>query len=156
MRGRRTGIFRIVSVLVVLAVGSLWAIPAHAQKPPDPLLQEVLIKTTLLTFNDANLTRNYNVLHAKLSKQFREQFPPERLKEVFKPFVEQKIDIDIVAAKTPKPAKDATVDDRGVLSLMGHFDTTPSHVFYDLAYVMSDGEWKPIKINVNVRPPDGK
>jgi hypothetical protein len=119
-------------------------------------VQEVLIKTTLLTFNDANVTQNYSVLHAKLSKQFREQFPPERLKEVFKPFVEQKIDFDIIAAKIPIAAKEAEVDDRGVLALVGHFDTTPSHVFYDLAYVLSDGSWKPIKINVNVRPPESK
>jgi len=36
----------------------------------------VLIKVTLLTFNDANVTGNYTVLHAKLSKPFRDQFPP--------------------------------------------------------------------------------
>ena len=136
--------------------GALWAAPAHAQKPPEPAQQEILIKTTLLSFNDANVTQNYTVLHSKLSKQFRDQFPPERLKEVFKPFVEQKIDIDLIAAKTPISDKAAEIDDRGVLSLNGHFDTKPSHVFYDLGYVMSDGEWKPIKINVNVKPPETK
>lgn len=154
MRGRRRGSIAIFGALVAATVGAAWIVPAQAQKAPDTDRQEVLIKTTLLTFNDANVTENYSVLHAKLSKQFRDQFPPERLKEVFKPFVEQKIDIDLIAAKTPIPAKAADVDDRGVLSLSGHFDTKPSHVFYDLGYVMSDGEWKPIKINVNVRPPD--
>jgi len=150
-QGRSLGI---LGALVAVAIGASWTGPARAQKAPEVEAQEVLIKTTLLTFNDANVTENYSVLHAKLSKQFRDQFPPERLKEVFKPFVEQKIDIDLIAAKTPIPAKAADVDDRGVLSLSGHFDTKPSHVFYDLGYVMSDGEWKPIKINVNVRPPD--
>jgi hypothetical protein len=142
--------------LAAAAAGGFWTIPAQAQKAPEPAMQEVLIKTTLLSFNDANVTQNYSVLHAKLSKQFRDQFPPERLKEVFKPFVEQKIDIDLIAAKPPIPAKAAEIDDRGVLSLTGHFDTKPSHVFYDLGYVMSDGEWKPIKINVNVKPPESK
>jgi hypothetical protein len=138
------------------AIGALWTVPAQAQKPPEPVQQEILVKTTLLTFNDANVTQNYSVLHSKLSKQFRDQFPPERLKEVFKPFVEQKIDLDFIAAKAPIPDKPAEVDDRGVLSLNGHFDSTPSHVFYDLGYVMSEGEWKPIKINVNVKPPEKK
>jgi hypothetical protein len=146
----------VAGIVVAAMMVVFWTVPAQAQKPPDKALQEVLIKTTLLTFNDANVTQNYNVLHAKLSKQFRDQFSPERLKEVFKPFVDQKIDIDIIAAKAPIQSKDAVVDDRGVLSLVGHFDTMPSHVFYDLAYVMSDGEWKPIKINVNVRPPESK
>lgn len=156
MRAGRRNVLRIAGVLLTVAVGALWTAPAQAQKAPDKFAQEVLIKTTLLTFNDANVTQNYSVLHATLSKQFREQFPPERLKEVFKPFVEQKIDFDIIAAKTPIVAKEAEVDDRGVLALVGHFDTTPSHVFFDLAYVRSDGEWRPIKINVNVRPPEAK
>jgi hypothetical protein len=147
---------QVAGFLVATAVCGLGVVPAQAQKAPPPEQQEVLIKTTLLTFNDANVTQNYNVLHAKLSKQFRDQFSPERLKEVFKPFVDQKIDIDLIAAKAPIPAKAAEVDDRGVLSLSGHFDTKPSHVFYDLGYVMSDGEWKPIKINVNVKPPESK
>jgi hypothetical protein len=153
MRADRRDVLRIAGIL---AAGALWMTPAQAQKAPDKFTQEVLVKTTLLTFNDANVTQNYSVLHAKLSKQFREQFPPERLKEVFKPFVDQKIDFDIIAAKTPIADKEAEVDDRGVLALVGHFDTTPSHVFYDLAYVRSDGEWRPIKINVNVRPPEAK
>ena len=48
----------------------------------------------------------------------------------------------------------AKVDDKGLLSLKGYFDTTPSRVNYDLAFVMSDGEWKLIKINVDVKKPD--
>lgn len=147
---------KLAGIFVATAIGAFWTVPVSAQKAPEPAMQEVLIKTTLLTFNDANVTQNYSVLHAKLSKQFRDQFSPERLKEVFKPFVEQKIDIDLIAAKAAIPAKAAEVDDRGVLSLTGHFDTKPSHVFYDLGYVMSDGEWKPIKINVNVKPPESK
>jgi hypothetical protein len=153
---RSVAVRQFAGILVATAVGGFWTVPAQAQKAPPPEQQEVLIKTTLLTFNDANVTQNYGVLHAKLSKQFRDQFSPERLKEVFKPFVDQKIDIDLIAAKAPIPAKAAEVDDRGVLSLSGHFDTKPSHVFYDLGYVMSDGEWKPIKINVNVKPPESK
>ena len=152
MRTGLRGSCSLVCFLVVAFVAFVWAPPAQAQKPPEKFMQEVLIKTTLLSFNDANVTGNYAVLHAKLSKQFRDQFSPERLKEVFKPFVDQKIDFDIIAAKTPIPGKEAAVDDRGVLALVGHFDTTPSEVHYDLAYVMSDGEWKPIKINVDVRP----
>jgi hypothetical protein len=153
---RSDAVRQFAGLLVATAVGGFWAVPAQAQKAPAPDQQEVLIKTTLLTFNDANVTQNYGVLHAKLSKQFRDQFSPDRLKEVFKPFVEQKIDIEMIAAKPPIPAKAAEVDDRGVLSLSGHFDIKPSIVFYDLGYVMSDGEWKPIKINVNVKPPETK
>ena len=123
-------------------------------KVPNAELQEVLIKASLLSFNDANVTGNYAVLHAKLSKPFRDQFPPDKLAEIFKEFRDKHIDFDIIAAKKPIGAEEPKVDDKGLLSLKGYFDTTPSRVNYDLAFVMSDGEWKLIKINVDVKKPD--
>ena len=151
----RRSLAKLVGCLVILvtAVG-FSAAPAAAQPVPIPLIQEALIKSTLLTFNDANITGNYDVLHAKLSKPFRDQFSPERLKEAFKAFADNNVDFKIVAAKAPIAKQEPSVNDKGVLSLSGHFDTTPSHVYYELEFIMSDGEWKPIKINVNIRKPD--
>jgi hypothetical protein len=48
------------------------------------------------------------------------------------------------------------VTDRGVLRLYGYFDTRPSRVNYQLEFIMSDGEWKPIKLNVDVKPVEEK
>jgi hypothetical protein len=61
--------------LVGALIGALLLVmPAQAEdKVPSPVLQEILIKTSLLTFNDANLTGNYTVLHAKLAKAFRDK-----------------------------------------------------------------------------------
>ena len=71
----------------------LLAAPARAENTvPSATPQEILIKTSLLTLNDANLTGNYTVLHAKLAKPFRVQFSPDRLKQVFKAFADQKAD----------------------------------------------------------------
>ncbi len=146
-------------VLIGVVTAALLSIgaPARAQlNLPDANLQEVLIKTTLLAFNDANITGNYAVLHAKTSKPFRDQFSPERLKEVFKEFAEKHIDFAVIAAKTPVPSQDSKIDDDGRLILVGYFDTTPSYVYYDLHYIVSEGQWKPIKINVDVKAPDKK
>jgi hypothetical protein len=141
-------------IVAAVALGSLvLARPAFAQKPPGPERQEALIKASLMTFNDANVTGNYTVLHAKLSKPFRDQFTPDKLKETFKPFADAHIDFDIVVAKPPVPAAEAKVDDDGRLALRGYFDTQPSRVHYDLAFIMSEGEWKLIKLNVNVKKP---
>jgi len=131
------------------------AAPALALKAPAPDLQEALIKTSLLTFNDANVTGNYSVLHAKLSKPFREQFSPEKLKEGFKPFADARIDFALAVAKERAVTEDAKVDDDGRLTLRGHFETRPSRIHYDLAFIMSDGEWKLIKLTVNVKPAEG-
>jgi hypothetical protein len=138
--------------LVLFVVVS--ASSAFAQKVPSTELQEILIKVSLLSFNDANVTGNYAVFHAKLSKPFRDQFPPDKLSSVFKEFRDKRIDFDLIAAKKPIGTEEPKVDDKGILALKGYFDTTPSRVNYDLAFIMSDGEWKLIKINVDVKKPD--
>lgn len=153
MRASAKRLLRLAGILFAIAVAGMATTPAFAQKPPSATAQEVLIKTTLLTFNDANVTGNYTVLHAKLSKPFRDQFPPEKLQAAFKAFHEKRVDFDIIAAKPPVLTKPAQVNDNGVLSLHGHFDTSPSRVHFQLDYIMSDGEWKPIRINVQLKRP---
>ena len=74
---------------------------ASAQKAPNANVQEIIIKSSLLTFNDANVTNNYSVFHAKLSKPFRDKFPPDKLAETFKGFRDQHVDLDLIAAKAP-------------------------------------------------------
>ncbi len=114
----------------------------------------MLVKAALLSFNDANVTGNYAVFHAKLSKPFRDQFPPEKLAATFKEFRDKRIDFDIIAAKRPISTDEPRISDNGTLALKGYFDTTPSRVNYDLAFIMSDGEWKLIKVDVDVKKPD--
>jgi opacity protein-like surface antigen len=148
MHSRRSALF--IAGALALAPMAL-AGPAFAQKVPAPELQEVLIKASLMTFNDANVTGNYSVLHAKMSKPFRDQFTPEKFKEAFKAFVDQHIDFDVVVAKPPVSTEEAKVNDEGRLLLRGYFDTKPSRVRYDLDFIMSEGEWKLIKLNVDVK-----
>ncbi|MCP9629834.1 hypothetical protein NML43_22320 [Rhodopseudomonas palustris] len=138
---------------LVTAASLAFAGAAAAQKVPDKELQEVLIKTSLITFNDANVTNNYTVLHAKLSQPFRDQFTPDKLKESFKPFADAHVDFDIIAAKPPILTEPAKVDDEGKLTLRGYFDTKPNRVSYDLAFIRSEGEWKLIRLNVDVKKP---
>lgn len=129
----------------LLAVGS-----ARAQALPNPMEQEILVKTTLLTFNDANVTGNYAVLNAKLSKPFRDQFDADKLKTTFKDFVDKHVDIGVIAAKPIVPTGDAQIDSNGVLQLGGHFDTTPKKVNYQLQFIRSEGEWKAFGIHVDI------
>lgn len=137
----------------IALVTGLVITPAAAQKPPSPVALEALIKATLLTFNDANVTGNYTVFHAKLAKPFRDQFSPERLQKSFESFTQQGIDFDIVAALKPVLAEEPRIDDRGALLIRGHFDTSPNRVTFSLDYIQSDGDWKLVNIHVKVKPP---
>jgi hypothetical protein len=140
-------IARLVAALaLVLAMGT-----AQAQnKVPSERALEVLVKTSLLSFNDANITGNYAVLHDKLSKPFRQEYPPEKLKEAFKEFSEKNIDIELIAALKPTYEPLPSIDSEGKLMVKGYFPTEPIRVNFNLAFIPSDGEWKLIRLNVKL------
>jgi hypothetical protein len=145
-----TTIVRMLAGMALMLVASA----AQAQnKVPSERGLEALVKATLLTFNDANVTGNYEVFHAKLSKPFREQYPVERLARRFQEFNKKHIDFDVIAALKPGYDAAPTVDDEGRLLVKGHFPTEPLRVNFDLAFIPSDGEWKLISINVKIDDP---
>ena len=136
-----------------IAAALLLAMPAGAtDRVPSATAQETLIKTSLLTLNDAILSGNYTVLHTKLAKPFREQFDPDRLKQAFQSFADQKIDMAAIAAAPPVATDDARIDDRGALLLRGRFEVDRSRLVYELDFLPSEGEWKPLGLHVSVKP----
>ncbi len=144
-----SAIARLAGMLALL----LAAATAGAQtKVPAERPLEALVKSTLLSFNDANLTGNYSVFHAKLSKPFRQQYTVEKLKETFKEFNAKSIDIDIVAAMKPTYGPAPAVNGDGKLIVKGFFPTDPTRVNFELGFIPSDGEWKLLSLNVKLGP----
>jgi hypothetical protein len=143
-------IARLVATLVLLL--AMGVAQAQNKVPPERAL-EVLVKTSLLSFNDANVTGNYTVLHDKLSKPFRQEYPPEKLKEAFKEFSEKNIDIELIAALNPIYEPPPSIDSEGKLVVKGYFPTEPIRVNFNLAFIPSDGEWKLIRLNVKLGTP---
>jgi|SRR6478672_6766151 hypothetical protein len=123
---------------------------ALALDMPGPSAQEVLVKSILATLNDAVVTDNFTVLHAKISKPFRDQFPPEKLRAVFKDLVEKHAVFDAVVAEKMIPDEDAKIDENGVLKLKGHFQTTPKQVKYQLGFIQSEGAWKLSGVTIDI------
>ena len=124
--------------------------PARAQGMPSPFVQEVLVKSMMVTLSDAVASDNFTVLHGKISKPFRDQFPPEKLREVFKDLIDKHAVFDAVVAKPIVPDADAKIDEDGVLRLKGHFETTPKQVKYQLGFMRSDGMWKLSAVTINI------
>jgi hypothetical protein len=137
----------IAAVLAALAISTA---QAPAQGMPSPFVQEVLIKSILVTLSDAVAADNFTVMHAKISKPFRDQFPPEKLRAVFKDLIEKHAVFDAVVAKPIVPDAEARIDENGVLRLKGHFETTPKQVKYQLGFVASDGLWKLSGITIDI------
>jgi hypothetical protein len=135
----------------VMATLAPWApTPAAAQGMPSPLVQEVLIKSILVTLSDAVAANNFTVLQAKISKPFADQFPPEKLQTVFKDLVDKHAVFDAVVAKPVIADEEAKIDDKGVLRLKGHFETAPKQVKYQLAFIPADGTWKLSGVTIDI------
>lgn len=143
----------IMAIVGGMSVSLLFTGAAPAQGIPSPVMQEILVKTSLLTFNDANDTGNYSVLYAKLAKPLRDKIGPEKLQQGFKAFHDQRIDLDLIAAMPIVPTSEPQINSNGALWLRGYFDTSPNRVSYELAFLQSEGEWKLADISVKVKPP---
>jgi len=137
-------------IAAVVAAIAISTAKAPAQGMPSPFVQEVLVKSILLTLNDAVSTDNFTVLHSKISKPFRDQFPPDKLRAVFKDLIEKRAVFDAVVAKPVVPDGDARIDDNGVLRLKGRFETMPKQVRYQLGFIPSDGLWKLSGITIDI------
>ena len=142
--------FRLIAAFLVMAAATGVSTGATAQGMPSPFVQEVLIKSILVTLSDAVASDNFTVMHTKISKPFRDQFPPEKLRTVFKDLIEKHAVFDAVVAKPIVPDAEAKIDDNGVLRLKGHFETTPKQVKYQLGFIASDGLWKLSGITIDI------
>src|SRR4249919_3235372 len=88
--------FRLTAVFLTLI--AVCSVQASAQGMPSPFVQEVLVKSILVTLSDAVAADNFTVLHAKISKPFRDQFPSDRLRAIFKNLVDKHAVFDAVVA----------------------------------------------------------
>jgi hypothetical protein len=117
--GRRSfGWFACLAALLILIGISASVMAADI---PDDDAQDVLIRTTLMTFNDANMTGNYSVLLAKASKQFQAQVSAEKLFTSFEAFRKNELFFESVATDDYDSYEKAKFDAAGALVLAGVF-----------------------------------
>jgi hypothetical protein len=147
---RFTAIRSIAHVFIAMVMIVVCFQPADAASVPSDDEQEVLIRTTLMTFNDANMTGIYSVLHAKASKEVQAQLSIEKLFETFKPFRTNQLFFEDIIYEDYDSYEDAKFDDEGALVLAGVFKTDSIRVKYRLRFIKNDASWKWLGINANV------
>ena len=137
---------------IVVLLAFLFATGAFAQnKVPNERTLETLVKASLVSFDDAVLTGNFAVLHARLAKPLRDKYSPEELAKIFKTFAEQKAELYVVTTYKPTYDPPPAIDKEGKLLVKGVFPTEPSKVAFDLTFVPSEGAWRLIGINVTMK-----
>lgn len=126
--------------------------PAPDTRIPDGPVLSVLIRRTLLTLNDANLTGNYTVLRDLAAPGFQSANDAARLAVIFTNLRERKIDLSPIIYFDPKLVRAPQIDANGMLRVSGFIPTEPEQVNFDLLFQLVDGRWRLFGLAVNTSP----
>jgi hypothetical protein len=146
MKSARIYVTACIVSLFALAIVSIPS--AYAAEIPSDHDQDVMIRSTLATFNDANMTNNYAVLLSKASRQLQAQFTPEKLQTIFATFRDKQIFFEDIVTAT-RESSEAKIDEEGALVLAGALKADEMLVKYRLRFVPNNKVWKLLGINVD-------
>lgn len=113
----------------------------------------VLIRSTVVALDQANLTGNYSVLHDLGDGTFRNTYSQAALADMFRAFREQNIALNSVVLFDAELDAPPQLTQDGYLHLLGHFPTVPNQVIFDITYRYEDGPWRIDGLNVGMRKP---
>jgi hypothetical protein len=141
-----------VALCLLLVVATSPSSVFAAEIPSDDE-QDVLIRSTLMTFNDANMTGNYSVFLAKASKEFQGQFTVDKMAAAFESFRAKGLFFESVATEDYDSYEKAKIEADGQLVLAGVFKADGMQVKYVLKFFQNNKVWKVSGITVNANKP---
>jgi hypothetical protein len=131
------------------------AAPAQPQVVmPDQNKILLLVRTTLLTLNDALQTGNYTVLRDVAAPSFREANSAARLAQIFGTLSQRGIDLTPVAVLAPQLTAPPSIDPKtNMLHIKGHFPGQPVQLNFEVLYQPVAGRWRVFGLSVNPATP---
>ncbi len=124
---------------------------SKSEIPSDDELQS-MVKTTLLDFNDAVLSDDFNNFHSTICQPWQKEMSPEKFRTEFQEFVTKRIDIKDIksydAEFTPAPTISKVVGYRTLL-VEGKYQTRPKLTKFTLNYIPEGKQWKLSRIEVD-------
>jgi hypothetical protein len=112
----------------------------------------ILIRTTLLSLNDAMRTGNYTVLRDVASPSFREANTAGRLYQIFADVAAKNIDLAAVAILGPQLQQAPSIDQNKHLHISGYFAGNPIQLNFDLIFEPVNGQWRLFGLSVVPAP----
>lgn len=124
---------------------------------PSKQKVESLVKETMSDFADAVEKRDFSDLYEKASIDFQNTYTVEEMEKAFKSYTDQRSLVVPILRKAANTDAKFTSDpvirrEKGLSILVaeGEFPTKPYKVRYDYEYVRRDGEWKLLKLVINI------
>jgi len=124
--------------------------PGTPRKVPQAHAMNQLVGKSLLAFNASVQSKDFRAFHASLARPLRRKFSPERLKQIFEAFIRHQINIAAIRGLDPTFSQNPSIDKDGLLVVKGFYASTPKRVNFKLSFMMEDGEWRLMSINVSI------
>ena len=141
----------LIGAAFVLLADAAVARPARIAIP-NGLQLLIMIKTTLVAFNQANLTGNYTVLRDLAAPGFQQANTAARLGDIFRRERGKDIDISPIVLLQPQLFRAAFVDKQGLLRIEGYFPSKPDLVSFRLTFQAIAGRWRLFSLGVGTVP----
>lgn len=124
---------------------------------PSESVVEGLVKDTTDEFADAVDSEDFEALHSSASSDFQSTYSASEMRTAFKSYIDKKRIVLPVLRKAgsadaefSRPPSIRTEKGLKILMAAGKFKTKPYNVRFDYEYVMRDGEWKLLKLVINI------
>jgi hypothetical protein len=135
------------------------AVPAAPAPAPPPAAQQqtmpvsieqalYLVRSTLLTLNDANRSGNYTVLRDLAAPDFQARNTAADLGLSFSDLRRRNFDLYGAALLAPQLTAVPGLDQGGMLHLAGYIPTRPQQINFDLIFQVVAGQWRLFGISI--------
>jgi hypothetical protein len=157
--GRGTA-FTAALVLALALGGQSYAQTPAPQPPPSQVVMPdaekivLLLRTTLITLNDALQSGNFTVLRDMGAPGFRDANAAAKLSQSFSDLSSKGVDLSPVSIIAPQLTEAPGLDQsKGMLHLKGYFPGTPVQINFEMLYQAVDGRWRMFGLSVQPGPP---
>ena len=118
--------------------------PGAQQRPMPVSIEQALylIRSTLLTLNDANRSGNYTVLRDLAAPDFQARNTAADLAQIFSDLRRRNFDLYGAALLAPQLTAVPAVDEKGMLRLTGYIPTRPLQINFDLLFQVVAVQWR--------------
>jgi len=107
-----------------------------------------LIRSTLLTLNDANRSGNYTVLRDLAAPGFQARNTAADLAQSFSDLRRRNFDLYGAALLAPQLTTVPALDQSGMLHFTGYVPTRPLQISFDLVFQVVEGQWRLFGISI--------
>jgi hypothetical protein len=127
--------------------------PAAQVVMPDAEKIVLLLRTTLITLNDAIQTGNFTVLRDMGAPGFRDGNTAARLAQSFSDLASKGIDLSPTSVIAPQLTEPPGLDQKqSMLRLKGYFPGQPVQINFEMLFQAVDGRWRLFGLSVQPGP----